>query len=697
MQEILNQLKELSNNLYWTWNNDFHEIMEEINKDYWKWSSKNPVKFLNAIDREYLFDVIEKRNLRYRIYNLYRDYRKYIAAKDTYFEQKYYKTDKPEICYLSAEYGLAKSLRFYSGGLGTLSGDHLKSASDLGIPLVAVGLAYSYGYFRQVITDDKRQSELYEINDFNSMPMRLVLDEEYRPVKITINLPGRKLYAQIWELNVGRIKLYMLDTFVDENNVDDKRVTDILYGGEAEKRILQEILLGIGGMRVLEVLGIEAKAFHINEGHSAFLTFERIKNAMSKNNISFKEAKELCYYSNIFTTHTPVPAGIDIFPKWMFEKYFGAFASEDLKIDFNRLFEEGNNLYGQSMGDNFNMAYLAINNSNFVNGVSKLHGEIARKMWALPENRTQIDSITNGVHTKTYLSGASEKIYRNNFGYDWINVEKIWKKISELPDETLWSLRNKNRSKLVSFVRERIIDRVRIHHESEEKIAGAQTLLDETALTIGFARRFATYKRGTLVLRDIERLQKILEDKKRKVQFIFSGKAHPKDDGGKNFIHEILMFASKNGFKDNIIFLDNYDMEVAKRLVSGCDVWLNNPRKPLEASGTSGMKVIANGGLNLSILDGWWVEGYAKNTGWEIVSPEHYDSLSDDQINEYESKSLYETLEKEIIPMFYERDERDISVKWVNMIRGSISELAPVFNTGRMVKEYHEKFYSKVR
>jgi starch phosphorylase len=527
--------------------------------------------------------------------------------------------------------------------------------------------------------------------------MRLVLDEEYRPVKITINLPGRKLYAQIWELNVGRIKLYMLDTFVDENNVDDKRVTDILYGGEAEKRILQEILLGIGGMRVLEVLGIEAKAFHINEGHSAFLTFERIKNAMSKNNISFKEAKELCYYSNIFTTHTPVPAGIDIFPKWMFEKYFGAFASEDLKIDFNRLFEEGNNLYGQSMGDNFNMAYLAINNSNFVNGVSKLHGEIARKMWALPENRTQIDSITNGVHTKTYLSGASEKIYRNNFGYDWINVEKIWKKISELPDETLWSLRNKNRSKLVSFVRERIIDRVRIHHESEEKIAGAQTLLDETALTIGFARRFATYKRGTLVLRDIERLQKILEDKKRKVQFIFSGKAHPKDDGGKNFIHEILMFASKNGFKDNIIFLDNYDMEVAKRLVSGCDVWLNNPRKPLEASGTSGMKVIANGGLNLSILDGWWVEGYAKNTGWEIVSPEHYDSLSDDQINEYESKSLYETLEKEIIPMFYERDERDISVKWVNMIRGSISELAPVFNTGRMVKEYHEKFYSKVR
>jgi starch phosphorylase len=463
------------------------------------------------------------------------------------------------------------------------------------------------------------------------------------------------------------------------------------------ERILQEILLGIGGMKVLEILGIEAKAFHINEGHSAFLTFERIKNTMSKHSIGFKEAKDLCYYSNIFTTHTPVPAGIDIFPKWMFEKYFGTYAVEDLKIDFNRLFEEGNNLYGQSMGDNFNMAYLAINNSNFINGVSKLHGQISRKMWALPDTRSQIESITNGVHTKTYLSGVSEKVYRKNFGNDWIDVENIWKKISELPDEALWSLRNNNRKKLVSFVRERVIDSVRIHHESEIKIASAQNLLVDSALTIGFARRFATYKRGTLVLRDIERLHKILEDKNRKVQFIFSGKAHPKDDGGKNFIHEILKFANTNGFKNNIIFLDNYDMDVAKRLVSGCDVWLNNPRKPLEASGTSGMKVIANGGLNLSILDGWWVEGYNKNTGWEIVSPDNYDTASDEELNEFESKSLYDTLENEIIPMFYDRDEKGVPVRWVNMMRGSISELTPEFNTGRMVKEYHEKFYSKVR
>jgi glycogen phosphorylase len=697
MQEILNQLNELSYNLCWTWNNDFNSVMEEINSDYWKWTSKNPVKFFNTINHEYLFEIIEKRNLKTRIHNLYRDYRKYITAKDTYFEKKYYKTEKPEICYLSAEYGMAKSLRFYSGGLGTLSGDHLKSASDLGLPLVAVGLAYMYGYFRQIITEDKRQTELYEMSDFNSMPMRLVLDEEYRPVKISILLPGRKLFAQIWELRVGRIKLYMLDTFVDENTVDDKRITDILYGGDGDKRILQEILLGIGGMRVLEALGYEPKAFHINEGHSAFLVFERIKNTMLKYNISFKEAKDMCYYSNIFTTHTPVPAGIDIFPRWMIEKFFGGYVSEMLKIDFDTFFREGNNLYGQSMGDNFNMAYLAINNSNFINGVSRLHGEIARKMWALPEKRAQIDHITNGVHIKTYLSEASEKIYIKHFGKDWIKDENIWERIGNLPAAELWKMRNRNRKDLVWFVRTRLKDKAKILWETEEEIADAQDVLDENALTIGFARRYATYKRGTLILKDIERLQKILDNKDMKVQMIFSGKAHPRDEGGKNYIHEILEFASKNGFRKNILFLDNYDIEVAKHLVSGCDVWLNNPRKPLEASGTSGMKTIANGGINLSILDGWWVEGYSAETGWEIKSPENTDGMSDEEVNDFESKSIYTVLENEIVPMFYDRDENGIPQNWVNKMRGSISKLAPVFNTHRMVIEYHEKFYSKVR
>ncbi len=697
MQEITNQLRELSYNLYWSWSNEFNSIFEEINRDMWKWSSKNPVKFLEAINQEYLFDVIEKKNLRYRIHNLYREYKKYMQDSDTYFGKKFFKPVSPRFSYFSAEYGITKCLKFYSGGLGTLSGDHMKSASDLGIPLIGIGLAYSFGYFRQLITDDNRQTELYEKSDFDKMPMKLVLDEDYRPVKITINLPGRKLYAQIWELSIGRVKLYLLDTLVDENIVEDKRVTDILYGGETDKRILQEILLGIGGMRLIETLGYDIKAFHINEGHSAFLVFERIKNTMNKHGMSFKDAKELCYYSNIFTTHTPVPAGIDIFPKWQMEKYFRAYAEEELHISFEELFAEGDLTRNQAHNDNFNMAYLAINNSNFVNGVSKLHGEIARKMWSLPKNRTQITSITNGIHTKTYLSPNSENLYRWTFGKDWYSDESIWKKISELPSEKLWDMRCANRKMLVKYVREVSIDKIKRLHGTDDEIRDVSNVLDENALTIGFARRFATYKRGTLILSHPERLKKILLDEKYKVQLIFSGKAHPKDEGGKNFISEILRFASENNLKHKIIFIENYDIDVAKHLVSGCDLWLNNPRRPLEASGTSGMKVVANGGLNFSILDGWWIEGYDGKTGWKISSPENENSLNETDVNRFESESLFDTLEKEIIPAFFERDEKGIPNKWIEIMRASIASLAPYFSTQRMVTEYNEMFYTKVR
>jgi len=696
MHEILNQLNELSYNLYWTWNNDFRAIFSEINRDYWKWSQKNPVKFLRAINDNYLFDIIERKNLKDKIHKVYREYREYLN-RDTFFGKGKLDETTPKICYLSAEYGITKCLKFYSGGLGTLSGDHLKSASDLGVPLVGVGLAYSYGYFRQYINNQNRQAELYEQNDFGTLPMNLVLDEDYRPVKISINLPGRKVYAQIWKLSVGRIKLYLLDTFVDENDVEDKRITDILYGGEEEKRILQEILLGIGGMRAIDALGINIKGCHINEGHSAFLIFEKIRVAMKKHNISFKEAQEMCYYSNIFTTHTPVPAGIDIFPKWMIEKYFRGYAENELGISFEQLFEEGDLTRNQAVNDHFNMAYLAINNSNFVNGVSKLHGQIARKMWSLPPDRSQIVSITNGVHLKTYLAIESEKVYRKNFGNDWLYKPGIWDEISELPDKDIWSMREKNRSILVDYVRERAIDRIRANHESEEKIPEIQNLLDKNVLTIGFARRFATYKRGTLIFRNIDRLKKILLNDKLKIQFVFSGKAHPKDEGGKYLISEILRYSEMEEFRNKIVFLDNYDIDVAKQMVRGCDVWLNNPRKPLEASGTSGMKVIANGGLNFSILDGWWVEGYKPETGWVIETPAEYEKMPENEVDNFESESLYNTLENEIIPMYYKRNDSGIPEEWVKKIKGSIKFLAGNFNTERMVKEYYDLFYSKVK
>jgi len=695
MVEIINQLKELSYNLYWSFNNDFFSIFEEINRGYWRWSQKNPVRFLSSINQEYLLDVIEKRNLREQIHSMYRDFRKYMNEKETYFNNNYYTFDSPKICYLSAEYGMAKCMKFYSGGLGTLSGDHLKSASDLGLPLVAVGLAYSYGYMRQYINKDNRQSELYEKNDFNYMPMTLMLDEDYRPLKICLNLPGREVYAQIWLVKVGRIKLYLLDTFVDENNVEDKSITDILYGGGTEKRILQEILLGIGGMRVLELFGIEAKAFHINEGHSAFLVFERIKNTMNKFRIDFNEAKDICYYSNIFTTHTPVPAGIDIFPRYMMEVYFKDYAEKELNIPFDRLFLEGD--LENNGNDKFNMAMLAIRNSNFVNGVSKLHGAIARKMWQLPKERSQIISITNGVHIKTYLSKHSEKLYIKHFGKEWFKSQSVWGKVSEIPDGEIWQTRNRNRKSLISYVRARISDKLKLRKEPEERIMEVENLLDEDALTIGFARRFATYKRGNLIFRNPERLKKIISDTDKKIQFIFSGKAHPQDEGGKNLIAEIISYSGDVQFRNKLIFVENYDIDVAKYLVSGCDIWLNNPRRTLEASGTSGMKAVANFGLNFSILDGWWLEGYSKETGWEIKSPDKFESMPPEEVDRIESESLYNTLEKEIIPLFYNRNDKDIPTDWVKKKKSSVGLLAPVFNTERMVKEYNEMFYMKTR
>ncbi len=695
MQEILNQLKELSYNLSWSWNNEFYSVFEEINKDFWVWSDRNPIKFLDSINHHYLLETIEKKNLRDRITEVYIDYKKYVSA-DTSFKESYSEIVSPTIAYFSAEFGIANCLKLYSGGLGVLSGDHMKSSSDLGLPLVGVGLAYLYGYFRQYIDKQGRQSELYEKNFFETLPMHLVIDDHYRPIKISIDMPGRQVKAQIWKLMVGRINLFMLDTFVDENTVDDKRITDILYGGDSEKRIQQEILLGIGGKKLLDTLGYNIKAFHLNEGHSAFLCFERIADKMKELNISFQEAKKICYNSNIFTTHTPVPAGIDIFERGLVEKYFKTYAEEKLKISFDEFFEQGD-LYNHDTSNNrFNMANLAINNSNFINGVSKLHGEVSRKMWNLPQDRSQIDSITNGIHTKSFLSKYSERLYINKFGKEWIKDADVWNKISMLPDEDLWKSRTRNRYRLINFVRDSLSDHLKSQGAAYEKIQEAEGVLDENALTIGFARRFATYKRGDLIFKDLNRLKSILTNAKMPVQFIFSGKAHPKDNEGKAIIAEIVAYMNDNSLNHKIIFLENYELEVAKRLVQGCDVWLNNPRRPQEASGTSGMKVIANGGLNFSILDGWWDEAYAPELGWKIDSVDESDSVSLDQKDWFEANSMYTTLEKEILPLFYLRDAHNLPVEWIKKMRASIKNLAGYFSTERMVQEYTDKFYTKV-
>lgn len=695
MQDLLLLLKEIAFNLYWSWNKNAVELFNELNSGFWNWSGHNPVKFLNEINQNYLLNEIERKNLGSKILSIYSDFNKYLSYP-TYFEKNYFKTDKPIIAYFSSEYGLTECLKIYSGGLGVLSGDHMKSSSDLGIPLVGIGLAYHYGFFAQIINRFGWQTENYELNEFQNLPLYLLRDENYKPVKLEIKFNYRTIFIQAWVVHIGRNKLYLLDTFLSENAVEDRRITDILYGGDSEKRITQEIILGIGGTRLLKNLGFDIKAFHLNEGHSAFLCFERIKDYMKENSVTYEQAKDKCFYSNIFTTHTPVAAGIDIFTKELFTKYFKSYAEQEIGITVDELFLEGDLKTGQDDNNLFNMAYLAINNSNFINGVSKLHGEVSRKMWMLDDTRSQIDSITNGVHTLSYLSSHSNDMYCKYFTRNWIYEEKIWQRIDEIPDEAIWSMRLLNKYELIKFCRGKILEKWIFLGVEKERQKEVERILSPDALTIGFARRFATYKRGTLIFKDLERLKKIVNNAAMPVQFIFSGKAHPKDEGGKNLIAEIITYTRDEDLKNKIVFLDNYDINVARHLVEGCDLWLNNPRRPQEASGTSGMKVIANGGLNLSILDGWWNEGFSIESGWKIDTFSA-ENISVEQRDLLEAASIYNVLEKEIIPMFYFQSGKGIPQQWVEKIKYSIKNLAEYFNTNRMVKEYCEKFYMKVR
>jgi glycogen phosphorylase len=695
MNNLILMLKEVAYNLHWSWSKETVELFNEINPDFWNWSGHNPVKLLNEINQNYLEFIIEKKNLGGRILKIYSDYKTYLSRK-TFFEEKYFKPDEPIIAYFSAEYGITECLKTYSGGLGVLSGDHLKSSSDLGIPLIGIGLAYQYGFFTQLINPEGWQTENYELNEFQHLPINLLRDENYIPVKVSVNFPKRTIWVQVWVAHVGRVKLFLLDTFMAENSVDDRRITDILYGGNNEKRMCQEIVLGIGGIRLLEKLNYEIKAFHLNEGHSAFLCFERIRNCMKKNNLSYNEAKEKCYYSNIFTTHTPVPAGIDIFTKELFIKYFKSYAENEIGVSVDELFLEGDLSKDDEYNNQFNMAYLAINNSNFINGVSKLHGEVSGKMWKLPQTRSQIDYITNGVHTPSYVSNFTNNVLCDYFSDNWIYDENIWNRIDEIFDEEIWALRLLNKYKLISFCRERIKDKWIFLGADKDKLKEVDSILNSEALTIGFARRFATYKRGKLIFSDLERLKRIVKNTSMPVQFIFSGKAHPKDEGGKNLISDIISFTRDEDFIHKIVFIDNYDLNVARHLVEGCDVWLNNPRRPLEASGTSGMKIIANGGLNFSILDGWWNEGFSPDNGWKIDSVLD-DNISLEERDLLEANSLYDTLEKNIIPAYYLRNPKGIPEQWVRKIKSSIKNLAGYFSTNRMVKDYCEKFYMKVK
>ena len=697
LPDKLDPLREIVYNLFWSWNHDAIELFRRLDRKLWEETHHNPVLMLGKINQDRLNEAAADDSFISHMNRVYVQLNVYMEEKSWY--QKNYSLDGDKfIAYFSAEFGLTECLQVYSGGLGVLSGDHLKTASDLGLPLVAVGLCYKEGYFQQYLTNDGWQQERYEITDFFNQPMALVTNFDNTPLKIEMDFPGRKVMVQVWKIKIGRVPLFLLDTNVPENSEEDKIITRSLYGGNIETRIQQEIVLGIGGIKALHAMKITPLVCHMNEGHSAFLSLERINNAITNHGLSFTEAKDINFYSNVFTTHTPVPAGIDIFPNDLVERYFGQYYRNELKISDKEFYSLGTIIKDKPV-TNFNMAHLAMNMAGFVNGVSKLHGKVSKKMWMsgfvdVPFDEIPIDYITNGVHMRSHLSNDMHELLYRYLGEKFMQNPAdpdSWKNVDEIPDEELWRTHERRRERLVAFARNRLTKQIIERGGSAIELAFAKEVLDVQALTIGFARRFATYKRATLIARDIERLASILGNPEYPVQLIIAGKAHPKDDEGKKLIQEIIAISKEPHLRKKIVFLENYDMNIARYMVEGCDVWLNTPRRPLEASGTSGMKVIANGGLNLSVMDGWWDEAFTPEVGWRIGNREEYDNL--DYQDEVESRLIYEALEKELVPLFYNRGDDKLPRNWISIMKNSMKTLGPQYTSHRMVNEYAKKFY----
>ncbi len=692
----LSGLYTIAYNLWWTWEPQAIELFRRIDLEIWRETHHNPVKMLGVLQQSRLEELLADDGFMAHLRRVEEMLKEYMQGKTWYDKAR--SAEYPlRIAYFSMEFGLHESIPIYSGGLGVLSGDHLKSASDLGIPLFGVGLLYRQGYFRQYLNIEGWQQEIYPENDFYNMPLRLVRDTEGNPLTISLDIAENTVKARIWHVQVGRVPLYLLDTSVEENSREDRKITAKLYGGNQEMRIKQEILLGIGGLRALKMLGIEPEVCHMNEGHAAFLALERIRVLMKDQKLSFKEARELTIVGTVFTTHTPVAAGIDHFDPALVDTHLGRYYHELglSRDDFLALGRQN----PKNHQETFCMAVLALRLAGHYNGVSKLHGQVSRKMWKniwadLPEEHLPLTSITNGVHTRTWLSNEMSSLLIRYLGTRWLDDPTdydIWKKIHVVPDAELWRTHERCRERLVTFARKRIKEH--LHHvgATAKEIVVADESLDPEILTIGFARRFATYKRGTLLLRDLDRLDRILNHPTHPVQIIFAGKAHPADFEGKELIRQIQQVSLQDRFRHRIAFIEDYDLAVARKMVQGVDVWLNTPRRPLEASGTSGMKVAFNGGLNMSILDGWWPEGYHGNNGWAIGKGEVYEDIECQ--NEVEGRAIYDLLEKEVVPLFYDRGSDGIPRGWLACMKSSIETLCPIFSTERMVQEYTDRFY----
>ncbi|MBM4169184.1 MAG: glycosyltransferase family 1 protein [Ignavibacteria bacterium] len=693
----LERLREIAYNLVWVWDVELIALFMRLDLDLWEETRHNPVRMLGMIKQERLNTLARDDAFLAQLERAWERFKDYVDNAKTWYAKNHSIEASPLVAYCSAEFGLTECIPNYSGGLGVLSGDHLKSASDLGIPLVGVGLLYQQGYFRQYLNADGWQQERYPENDFFVMPLTLERDHKGAPVKIQVDLPGRKVTAQVWGVRVGRIRLFLLDTNIPENSKDDQNITDQLYGGDGEMRIMQETLLGIGGYRALKALGISPPVYHLNEGHSAFLVLERARDLMSQHKLSFAEAREIISAGTVFTTHTPVPAGNDYFPPELMEKYFSSLYKllGLSRKDFLGLGRRN----PEDETEHFCMTILALKMSGHSNGVSKLHATVSRGMWrdvwpGIPTNEVPITSITNGTHGPSWISRDMVGLFDRYLGPRWIEDPgdyATWGRVHHIPDEELWRTHERRRERLVAYARHRLHEQLVARGAPPSEVKQAREILDSEALTIGFGRRFATYKRATLMLRDPERLLRILTNKDRPVQIIFAGKAHPRDNAGKELIRQIVHFERNPEIRRRMVFLEDYDMVVARYMVQGVDVWLNTPRRPLEASGTSGMKAAFNGALNLSILDGWWVEAYNVHTGWAIGKGEEYDEEA--YQDEVEANAFYDLLEKDVVPLFYDRGADGLPRGWISKMKTSMRSICPVFNTNRMVREYTEAFY----
>jgi len=695
LPDRLSRLGELAYNLWWSWHSEAARALGRLDYDLWERLGHNPILFLRQVEQPRLEQAAQDPGYLALYDAVFADFDAYLGAREVWAHRFHPELTNRPIAYFSMEYGLHEMLPIYSGGLGVLAGDHLKEASDLGLPLVGIGLMYAEGYFSQRINEDGWQASTNRPLDFNDLPVMPVLNEDGQPLTVEVEFPDRLVSVQIWEVRVGRVPLYLLDSNVASNSPADRSLTARLYWADLDHRIMQEMLLGIGGVRALRLLGYNPSVWHMNEGHAAFLTLERARELVQAGR-TWSEAVGATSRHNVFTTHTPVPAGNDEFPLWLTEKHLAALWPQ-LKLDRQQFFDLARRKVPE--GETFSMGVLALRHSQGRNAVSELHGRISRRMWSFlwpdrPVEGVPITHVTNGVHTANWMARRLRLLLDTHLGPDWqdrLDDPGLWSGLDTIPDEDLWAIRTHLKRKLAFYMRERVRGRWTEGGYHPVQVVASGVLINPYALTIGFARRFATYKRADIVFSDLDRLLDILNRANRPVQLIFAGKAHPADEAGKALLQRVYRDVKRAEASGRLVFLEDYDINLARYLVQGVDVWLNTPRRPMEASGTSGMKAALNGALNFSVMDGWWREAFNGRNGWAIgrdVDPD-----SSDQQDTGDAASLYNTLEDEIIPLFYERDPKEVSHYWIARVRESMKTIIPRFSTRRMVKEYVERLY----